>query len=93
MTRTLSLVALVLAACQPPPAAQTAPKRVMELYMHPNGLSRCVDQEGDQWKVDPSCCPTGWEAAGFTVPAAIEYEKGEDGVKRTLYRHVVCLEQ
>lgn len=92
MHRFLSLVVVGLTACAAPPAAAPAPDRVIEIYMHPNGLSRCVEQEGDRWKADASCCPSGWDMLGFSVPAAIEYPKGEEGVKRTLYRHVVCAE-
>lgn len=89
MTRTFALLALGLAACQPPPAE--APKRTLQLYMHPNGLSRCVEIDGDRWKADPSCCPKGFEVAGFSVPSAIEYLKDEKK-QRTLYRHLVCME-
>ncbi len=90
MTRILVLATAALMACQPPPSEPS--KRVLELYMHENGLSRCVEQEGERWKADASCCPDGFELAGCSVPAAIEYPKGEDGYKRTLYRHVVCTE-
>ncbi|MCB9668391.1 MAG: hypothetical protein H6736_02335 [Alphaproteobacteria bacterium] len=96
MTRLLALSTVALLACQPPPQAAAGPapssKRVIELYMHQNGLSRCVEQDGERWKADASCCPDGYDMAGFSVPAAVEYPK-DDGVKRTLYRHVVCIER
>lgn len=83
-------MAIGLVACQPPPSATAL--RTVELYMHPNGLSRCVEQDGDRWKADPSCCPDGFEPAGFTVPTSVEYLKN-DKTQRTLYRHLVCLER
>jgi hypothetical protein len=62
--------------------------------MHPNGLSRCVEQDGERWKADASCCPDGFDLAGFTVPAATEYPKGEEQKpQRRLFRHVVCMER
>ncbi len=93
MARWFAFASLIMVACQPAPPASS--RRVVELYMHPNGLSRCVELDGDRWKADPSCCPEGFEMVGFSVPAAIEYLKGEkmDKVKRTLYRHVVCAER
>lgn len=90
MLRTLPLLLVGLTACEPP--VVEPPKRILELYMHKNGLSRCVEREGERWKADASCCPDGFDLAGFTVPAAIEYPK-DDGVTRRLYRHVVCIER
>ena len=98
--RTLPVAAFVLpllAACEPPPPVQ-AGRAVVEVYMHPNGLSNCVDEDGERWKADASCCPEGFEVAGFSAPAAYEFEptiEDEDkkgGTKRRIFRHVVCLE-
>ena len=92
------LPVLFLLGCNPPPAPVSS-GRVIEIYMHPNGLSNCVDVDGDRWKADASCCPEGYEVAGFSVPAVTEYvdepekEGGEKSVKRKLYRHVVCSER
>lgn len=91
------LPVLFLFACNPPPA--TSAGRVVEIYMHPNGLSNCVDVDGDRWKADASCCPEGYEVAGFSVPSVTEYldDPEEDGggrpIRRKLYRHVVCMER
>jgi hypothetical protein len=84
----LGLLALV-GGCNPPNV--TPARAVVELYMHPNGLSNCVDENDGRWKNDPSCCPEGFEFVGFSVPSAVEYPK-DDKTTRRLYRHVVCLE-
>ena len=81
---------LMATGCEPAPAASS--KRVFEMYMHPNGLSRCVDTDGERWKADASCCPSGFEVAGFTVKTVSLYMK-DDKEKRRLYRHVVCMEK
>lgn len=93
----LLLPALFLAACDPPPARPS--RAVIEIYMHPNGLSRCVDSDGERWKADASCCPEGFELAGFSAPAVTEYipvsgdDEKENDPKRRIYRHVVCLQR
>ena len=91
------LPALVLVACDPPPSRPS--RAVIEIYMHPNGLSRCVDSDGERWKADASCCPDGFDLAGFSAPAVTEYlpvgadpEKDTDP-KRRIYRHVVCMQR
>ncbi|MEZ4323274.1 MAG: hypothetical protein R3F61_37770 [Myxococcota bacterium] len=81
---------LFLLGCQPPVTA--APRAVVELYMHPNGLSNCVEESNGKWKADASCCPTGFEVAGFSVPAATSYEAANEKETRRLYRHLVCIE-
>lgn len=92
----LAVLPAFLLGCQPPPASPS--RAVVQLYMHPNGLSRCVEEDGDRWKADPSCCPTGWTLAGFAVPGVTAYPEpgADDGegnkVNRRLYRHVVCVE-
>lgn len=91
------LPALILLGCNPPPPSSAG--RVIEIYMHPNGLSNCVDVDGDRWKADASCCPDGYEVAGFSVPSVTEYlgepdeDDGDRPVRRKLYRHVVCAER
>lgn len=98
--RTLSIATLLLPAmfaCNPPPPVKTS-RATIEVYMHPNGLSRCVDEDGDRWKADAACCPEGFEVGGFSVPSAYEFEptpKSEEAkgkTKRRLFRHVVCIE-
>ncbi|MCB9674056.1 MAG: hypothetical protein H6737_03010 [Alphaproteobacteria bacterium] len=82
-----------LLGCNPPSSGSRA---VLELYMHPNGLSNCVDEHDGKWTADPSCCPAGFEVAGFSAPAATAYSKenkdGEEKENRRIFRHVVCLE-
>lgn len=93
--RSLPLFAL-LVGCPPPPSSSPS-KAVVELYRHPNGLSNCVEEDGEKWKADPSCCPAGFTVAGFSVPAVTAFVEptGEDGARkidRKIYRHVVCME-
>lgn len=84
-----------LGACQVPPPQIVPSRAVLEVYMHPNGLSNCVDTDGERWKADASCCPPGFELAGFSVPAVTETVTGaadDPKYKRKLYRHAVCIE-
>jgi hypothetical protein len=85
----VALMPFALLGCTPPSAA---PRAVVEIYMHPNGLSNCVDEHDGKWKADPSCCPDGFEFVGFSAPAATAYESANEKVSRRIYRHVVCLE-
>ena len=83
---------------------QTAsPRAVVEIYMHPNGLSNCVMTDGSKWVADASCCPVGFTLAGFSAPAVTAFESDvteKDGdevvtkkkTSRRIYRHVVCLQ-
>ena len=76
----LGALPLLAGACNPPNV--TPARAVVELYMHPNGLSNCVDENDGRWKNDPSCCPDGFEFVGFKVPAAVEYPKDDKTTRR-----------
>lgn len=88
--RRLAPLVVLLAACDPPPSRPA--RATVDLYMHPNGLSRCVEEDGEKWKADPSCCPQGFTLAGFSVPSVTQTADADGKVTRRLYRHVVCLE-
>ncbi len=96
---------VALAGCQPPPSSGGG-RAVIEVYKHANGVSNCVEYVNKVWKADPSCCPEGFEVAGYSTPAATAYVKipddaeGEDKndwtkakESRRMYRHLVCLEK
>lgn len=88
MMRALALLPLLLAACnEPGPPARA----VVELYYGADGKTRCVDGDDDRW-TDRGCCPAGFSAAGYSVPTATAYDNADGATKRTLYRHVVCLQ-
>lgn len=97
MLRIILVPVFLFAGCPEPNAAPApqivlpAPARaVLELYLHEDGSTRCVDGTDKPW-VAYKCCPDGFSPAGFSVRAATEYTS-ESQVDRTLYRHLVCLQ-
>lgn len=61
--------------------------------MAKDGLTKCVDSDGNRWKADASCCPVGFSATGFSLRAATEFfDPKNEGVTRHLYRHLVCIQ-
>lgn len=76
---------------EPPPAPE-APRATLELYMHPDGKTNCVESADGEWQAVPSCCPDGFSLAGFSAPAVSLYLTEEEREIRRIYRHVVCLE-
>ena len=94
------LFTLLFAGCEvtppdaptPPPATTVVHQRaVLELYLHEDGKTRCVDGSSKPWAAY-RCCPDGFSPTGFSVRAATEYQDGEGEVDRTLYRHLVCVQ-
>lgn len=86
---------LALTACaqhtEPPPAAEPA-RTVLEVYMHPDGKTNCVEEGSGEWRANPTCCPAGFSVAGFSAPAATLYLDEKGTANRRIFRHVICLE-
>lgn len=86
---------MLLTACQPAPVeippAPAPTRTVMEVYMHQDGKTNCVEQTEGEWRGDPSCCPEGFSPAGFSAPAATLY-MAEDKPVRRIFRHLICLQ-
>ncbi|MCO4743166.1 MAG: hypothetical protein KC912_00155 [Proteobacteria bacterium] len=87
---------VALAGCQPapielPPAPPPA-RAVVELYMHADGKTNCVEQSEGEWRANATCCPDGFSPAGFSAPAATLYLDADGKPARRLFRHLVCME-
>jgi hypothetical protein len=67
-------------------------RAVLNLYMHADGQTKCVELQGNTLVANPTCCPEGFSVAGFASPAATAYHHPDEGAKKYQYRHVVCLE-
>jgi hypothetical protein len=83
----LPLLCVTLGCTQPDRS-----RAVLNLYMHADGETKCVELEGNTLVANPRCCPEGFSVAGFASPAATAYHHPDLGARKYQYRHVVCLE-